>query len=269
VRSISSVPAKVRFFLVSTLVIAAALLAVGASARAGVLVNSEAQTFKILSADGQRVLGHAHYQVQAEPGGAVLTGENRYLDGEHDVERDVIKIAGGDGAPRLVSFEHAFFNADGSRKLASRADLSTGAAACTSYEGGQARTLNRRMMFAPDTYAGASAVVALEHALRRGMGAMGFHFFDCAPGPMVVAVTANPPAEGQSWRFYPSNRLAQVDVTADLGWLGSLVDGLVPHRHIWFDPNASGGWHYVGGTIQRYFASGPQVMLVREAVNAK
>ncbi len=266
-RNISKVPAKAGFFLVSIFVIAAALLTVGGAARADSSVNFRPQTFKILSADGQQTLGHAHYEIQAEPGGAVLTGENRYLDGEHDTERDVIKIAAGDGAPKLVSFERSFFNADGSRKLASRADLTIGTAACTTYEDGQARTLDRRIAFAPDTYAGASAVVALEHALRRGMGAMGFHFFDCAPGPTVVAVTADPPAEGQNWRFYPSNRLAQVDVTAELGWLGSLVQGLIPHRHIWFDP--SGGWQYMGGTVQRYFANGPQVMLVREASSAR
>lgn len=265
-RNISSVPAKARFFLVSTLVIAAALLTAGGAARADSSLNFQPQTFKILSADGQQTLGHAHYEIQAQAGGAVLIGENHYLDGERDIERDVIKVAAGDGAPQLISFERSFFNADGSPKLASRADLSTGTAACISYEDGEPRTLDRRIAFAPDTYAGASAVVALEHTLRRGMGAMGFHFFDCAPGPTVVAVTADTPAEGQSWRFYPSNRLAQVDVTAELGWLGSLVEGLVPHRHIWFDP--SGGWQYVGGTVERYFANGPQVVLVREAATA-
>lgn len=267
-RDIGSLPAKARSLVIAAFVLAASLAA-GGLAPADAFVDTAPQTFKILSADGQRMLGHANYQIRVAPGGAVLTGENRYLDGEHDVERDVIKIVGTDGVPTLVSFERSFFNADGSPKYASRADLGSGAAACTSYEDGLARTMNRRMEFAPDTYAGASAVVALEHALRRGMRAMGFHFFDCAPGPTVVAVTADPPAEGRNWRFYPSSRLAQVDVTAELGWLGSLIEGLVPHRAIWFDQGASGGWQYVGGTVQRYFASGPQVMLVREASAAR
>ncbi len=263
-RNISSLPAKVRLFVVAAFLIAAPLAADG-PARAAAAFDAAPQTFTILSADGQQVLGHANYQIQAAPGGAVLSGENRYLDGERDVERDVIKIAGSNGVPTLVSFERSFFNADGSPKFSSRADLGSGAAACISYQDGRARAINRRLEFAPDTYAGASAVVALEQALRHGMRAMGFHFFDCAPGPTVVAVTTDQPAEGRSWRFYPSNRLAQVDVTAELGWLGSLVEGLVPHRAVWFDQSAGGGWQYVGGTVQRYFASGPQVMLVREA----
>ncbi|HZO80467.1 MAG TPA: hypothetical protein VFB33_02145 [Candidatus Binataceae bacterium] len=245
---------------------AAALLAGGVGfADTQVAVSAEPQMFKILSSDGQQVLGHAVYHVRPAPDGAVVIGENRYLDGERDVEHDVIKIPTSGELPTLVRFERAFFNADGSRKYASRADLGAGSAVCISYENGRERTMNRRMEFAPDTYAGASAVVALEHALRRGIRAMGFHFFDCAPGPTVVAVTADPPAEGRSWRFYPSSRLAQVDVTAELGWLGSLVEGLVPHRDVWFDRGPNGGWEYVGGTVQRYFAGGPQVLLVREA----
>lgn len=265
-RNICKIPAKAGFFpVLASLIAAALLLPVAGTAGADSAVDSQPQSFKILSADGQQVLGHANYQLQARPDGLVLIGENDYLDGEHDVERDVIKTGVSDDAPRLVSFEHSFFNADGSRKLASSADISTGTAACTTYKDGQARTLRQRLAFAPDTYAGAAAVVVLEHALSRGMSATGFHFFDCAPGPTVVAVSADPPAQGRTWRFYPSARLAQVDVTAQLGWLGSMVEGLIPHRHVWFNRGANGAWQYVGGTVQRYFASGPQVMLVREA----
>ena len=118
------------------------------------------------------------------------------------------------------------------------------------------------MDFPSDTYAGATAVLALESALRMQGGRAAFHVFDCGPTPNVVGVQAQPNDEAQRWSLYPG-KLVSVDVTANLGWLGSIVGGLLPHRLAWFDP--AGGWRFVGGKIQRYFASGPQVMLVREA----
>jgi len=248
---------------ISSIFATIALIAAGSVTHAGTLVNVEQTAFRILSLDGQKLLGHARYGVEYRENGAVLVGENRYADGEYDVERDVIKVGSQGAAPALVSFEHSFFNRDGSRKLVSRADLSTGQAACTSYEmSGQERTLDKEIDFPSDTYAGATSVLPLEHALRTGSGRAEFHVFDCAPGPAVVAVAAELPHERRNWNLYPGG-LVQVDVTADLGWLGALVDGLLPHRHAWFDP--ASGWHYVGGKIQRYFGNGPEVLLVREA----
>ena len=51
-------------------------------------------------------------------------------------------------------------------------------------------------------------------------------------------------------------------LTAQLGWVGDLLGSLLPHRSAWFNP--SRGWQYVGGKIQRYLATGPQVILVRD-----
>ncbi len=242
--------------------IAAALAIALRPALASATDSLDAASFTIMSTDGEQVLGHGEYHLEKSGAQPVLVGTDRYLDGEYDVERDVISSVDAAAIPSLVSFEHSFFNADGSRKFLARADLRSGEAECSSYEAGQERAAVQHMDFPADTYAGATAVVALEDGLRAGSGQAAFHLFDCAPAPSVVAVAAQADQEPRGWSLYPG-RLAQVDLTADLGWLGSIVDGLLPHRRAWFDPTA--GWRFVGGKIQRYFASGPQVMLVRES----
>jgi hypothetical protein len=40
-------------------------------------------------------------------------GEDRFNDGEYDTERDKLELLGDDRVPRMVTFEHTFFNADG------------------------------------------------------------------------------------------------------------------------------------------------------------
>jgi hypothetical protein len=244
---------------------ATAAMAIALSMRptpANATESLDAASFTIMSADGGQVLGHGEYHLENSGPQPVLIGNDRYFDGEYDIERDVISSAANTGVPALVSFEHSFFNADGSRKFFARADLPSGEAECSSYEAGRQHSALQHVDFPADTYAGATAVVALEAALRTGGGQAAFHVFDCGPAPSVVAVAAQADQELRGWSLYPG-RLTQVDVTADLGWLGSLVDGLLPHRRAWFDPTA--GWRFVGGKIQRYFASGPQVMLVRES----
>lgn len=218
--------------------------------------------FRIVSADGSQVLGHGEYHLEdgAQP---VLVGRNKYTDGEYDVERDVV-VPGSDGSiSGMVSFEHTYFNADGSKKLVARADLRSGEAGCIDYEAGEERGAVKQIDFPSDTYAGATAVLAMENALRENGGQASFHVFDCGPNPKVVAVSATQIAgRDESVASYP-RPLTLIDVTADLGWVGSLVGGMLPHRHAWFD--AASGWHFVAGKIQRYFARGPDVMMVREA----
>ena len=260
---LTQIGSKTESVLLCAMISMLALALSAAAARAdggGAATSLEAATFRIMSADGSQVLGHGEYHVENSAAQPVLVGQNRYIDGEYDVERDIIAF-GADGGARLVSFEHSFFNADGSQKFFGRADLRKGEGECTGFEANRERALVKHIDFPADTYAGATAVMALENALRTGVGEASFHVFDCGPAPRVVAVAAQLGREQQESDLYP-RKLMQVDVTADLGWLGSLVDGLLPHRRAWFDPSA--GWHFVAGKIQRYFASGPLVMLVRE-----
>ncbi len=233
------------------------ILLLAIAAQAGVAGGLDAAKFKIMSGDGAQVLGHGEYHLEKTGGQTVLIGNNRYLDGEYDVERDVIIPGANDTTPVLVSFEHVFYNIDGSQKFASRADVRGGQAECRGIEG----SYDAHIDFPADTYAGATAVLAMQDVLRDG-GQPSFHVFDCGPSPRVVAIAAQP-EDQQEIGVYPG-KLMQVDVTADLGWIGTLASGLLPHRKAWFDANA--GWEFIAGKIQRYFASGPQVMLVRETL---
>lgn len=235
-------------------VIGIMLMAFAARAETGTAGALNAAKFKIMTGEGAQLIGHGEYHVENVGGQTVLIGNNRYVDGEYDVERDVI-MPGEGGRPLLVSFEHVFYNIDGSQKFISRADVRNGRAECRGADG----SYDAQIDFPADTYAGATAVLAMENALRSG-AEPSFHAFDCGPSPRVVAV-AGQTEDQEEIGVYPG-KVTQVDVTADLGWIGALASGLLPHRKAWFD--ASAGWRFIAGKIQRYFASGPLVMLVRE-----
>jgi hypothetical protein len=232
-----------------------------AAAQSGDFSKVEPVSFKIMSSDGSRMLGHGEYHLENADGAPVLVGQNRYLDGEYDIERDRVQLHTDGTAPSLLSFEHSFYRADGTRRALGRADLRTGEASCVDYSAGQeGQEQSKQLDFPSDTFAGASAVLALERAMRLGGGEGSFHVFDCAPAPTVIAVAAHADDNAQAWGAY-SGGVKQVNVTVDIGWLGSLVGGLIPHREIWLD---AAKWEFVGARMQRYFANGPQVMLVRE-----
>jgi hypothetical protein len=220
----------------------------------------ERAKFTILSPDSQEVIGRSEYRVETIGGRTLLLGENRYANGEHDVERDELASDRGK-APVLINFEHLFFNSDGSQKFAARADPRSGHAVCASYEGGQKREQSETLQFPPDTYAGAATIVALRSAFRSGAEKSTLHVFDCAPEPTLANVVAELSPERQHWGSYPTIA-ARVDLVPKLGFVGGFIESMLPHRHAWFDPGS--GWRYVGGRIQRYLATGPQVVLVRE-----
>ena len=235
------------------------LLSTGlAAAQSGDFSKVEPISFKIMSADGSQMLGHGEYHLENVNGAPVLVGQNRYLDGEYDIERDRVLLHKDGTAPSLLSFEHSFYRADGTRRALGRADLRSGEASCVDYSAGQEQS--KQLDFPSDTFAGASAVLALEGVMRLGGGDGSFHVFDCAPAPTVIAVAAHADDNAQTWGAHPGG-VKQVNVTADIGWLGSLVGGLIPHREVWLDASK---WEFVGARMQRYFANGPQVMLVRE-----
>jgi hypothetical protein len=227
-------------------------------AAAGPAQKAQEVSFSILAPADHRVIGSAHYRTEKQDGYTLLLGNDRYNDGEHDVEREVLEFNKGE-LSRMLSFEHEFFNPDGSPKLVARANPVSGAAQCISYESGRKQESSRNLKFPADTYVGAAAVVLMETSFRNGREQVDFHTFDCTPAPSIIAVTAYRGEQDERWANYPKP-LVRVKVTAKLGWVGDLIGNLLPHRNAWFDPRT---WHYVGGTIQRYLASGPQVILVR------
>lgn len=220
--------------------------------------------FVILNADDRQVIGHATYRSEQAGGRMVIWGENRYDNGEHDVERDELSYFRDDRIPTMLHFEHRFFNADGSLKLMGRADPQSGEASCETYAAGQQHNVSRKLDFPSDTYAGAAAVIAMKRAFLNGRDSIDFHVFDCAPGPVVASVNAERADDNQLWAPYPKP-LTRVELSASLGMLSKVLGSLLPSRSVWFD--RSDGWQYVGGRIQRYLADGPQVILVREGAD--
>lgn len=217
-------------------------------------------TFVVLDPASNNVIGSENYSIQQMDGTAVLVGRGRFRDGESDIEHDELQTSGNGALPALIRFEHSFFNPDGTPRATGFADTRSGKASCLSLENGQPKRLESELAFPADTYAGASIIVALEDALKHETGDLSFHVFDCAPGPTIVAVQLTSVEKHESWDKHPGD-LAEAKLTADLGAFGNLISGILPHRNAWFDP--ADGWKYVGGKIQRYFAKGPQIVLVR------
>jgi len=224
-------------------------------------IKIEPVSFTIQNPDNHQVIGRAQYKTEDRNGRILIWGENLYKNGEHDVEHDELAFGEGTTLPVLKNFEHTFFNPDGSKKLTATANPRSGDASCISYDAGQKHEVSKKLRFPSDTYAGAAAVVAMEKAFRQGQEHIAFHTFDCAPEPVLAAVTAERGDTDEYWASYPGP-LVRVKLTAQLGWVGDLLGGLLPHRSAWFNP--SRGWQYVGGKIQRYLATGPQVILVRD-----
>lgn len=224
--------------------------------------NFPPTNFKIYSEDGSQVIGNSHFVVERLPGGELrLHGENHYLNGQHDVELDTLEIDPGEAIPRLKSFSHVFYQSNGALFIAGTADIKTGEAVCVTNEEGTETRYTKQLDFPPDTYAGASILIPIMHALRHGVTApIRMHYFDCTPEPKVLTIEATPNSASPEWQYYPG-RLVEVQAKPDLGWLDLIAAPFLPTMHAWFDP--AEGFSYVGGGINRYFYSKAHVTLVK------
>jgi hypothetical protein len=122
--------------LLSTLLVSC-LISVPSSAVAGD-ADSAASDFLatnliIFSPDGDHVIGHVRYTISRTGDTELLRGDSQYLDGEHDSELEHLKPGVSAQPPTLVSYEHSFFNADGSPRIVNRLDVETGSASCKRY----------------------------------------------------------------------------------------------------------------------------------------
>jgi hypothetical protein len=220
-------------------------------------------SFKIYSEDGSEVVGQSHYFVERLGSGQLrLHGDNHYLNGQRDIELDTMELKPGEPVPRLKHFSHVYYKPDGSLFIAGTADLRSGAASCTDEENGQSQRYIDQFDFPPDTYAGASILIPIEHALRSGVTVpVRMHFFDCTPKPKLLVIEASPNRSGPGWQYYPG-QLVEVLAKPDLGWLDLIAAPFLPTMHAWFNP--AEGFSYVGGGINRYFYSKAHVMLVKQ-----
>ncbi len=217
--------------------------------------------FKLLSADGSVVIGRAHFKMAARSSGrALVQGEYQYTNGEYDIDEDWLEIRADAYLPTLLSYRHAFFHADGSLDRVNEADLKSGRASCSIYVNGEAKTLNAKLTFPADTYAGPAVTLPIRNFIRRGSAESAeFRDFSCAPGPKVYLVKTSIERPAQ-WTLYPG-KLVQVDIKPDFGLLDILVAPFLPKIRLWFDPAKD--FELVGAESARYYR-GLNFIMVRE-----
>jgi hypothetical protein len=215
--------------------------------------------FDIIDAtEGTQVIGHGHYEVI--PDGArhaTAFGEDRFNDGEYDIERDKLELRGDGHLPRMVTFEHTFFGADGTLQRANKVNFQTGLASCIRYENDQPVVLSTVLQFPPDTFAGAAITLPLKGYLLRGKkDGIILHDFNCVPGPQIfkVEARARPPS---TWVHFPGE-VVRVDIKPDFGWLNFVAALFVPEIHAWFSPPDD--WRFVGAQFTRFY-KGPEIIL--------
>ncbi len=169
--------------------------------------------FEIIdAAKNNQVIGHGHYEVITDdPRHATAVGEDRFNDGEYDIERDRLELRGDDQLPRMITFEHTFFGANGAVQRANKANFETGSASCIQNENGQAAILSSELQFPPDTFAGAAIILPQKGSLLMGKKeGIALHDFNCVPGPKIfkVGVHTQPPS---AWVHFPGE-VVRVDL---------------------------------------------------------
>jgi len=204
---------------------------------------------KILSPDGKRTIGSTRF---------IVTRDSS-RDGEHDTESERLFVGNPDAIPRLETYEHSFFNADGTLRMVDTLDAKSGLASCTSYSAGKLNPRKSQLDVPADSFAGASELMMVIGSLRRGIREIKFHAFACVPGPRIFSVEASLPERWEHWLLYPGD-LVRLDMQPDLGVLNLLIAPFMPKMDAWFNPDDN--WNYVGGEFDRYFR-GPHVLTVR------
>ncbi|MGH7932938.1 MAG: hypothetical protein ACREQN_07180, partial [Candidatus Binataceae bacterium] len=170
----------------------------------------------IYNSEGTETIGHALYSLETVGGKAFVHGENRYLDGEYDIENDEIDVKPSGGLQRLLTFRHEYFAPNGSLQIVDVADFRAKTGSCTVFEGNVPVVNKKTFDFPRDTYAGAAVLIPLQYFLRRGVTeGISFHDFNCVPEPKVFKVRAKA-APLAAWDPYPG-RVVKVRVKPDFG----------------------------------------------------
>jgi hypothetical protein len=254
-------------------ILAAALLAFGtwtkvtaavAPSQAGVVGSPSSDLF-IYDPTGTRLLGRAHYTVTRHDDLVTIDGRNDFVDDERDIEHDTLRAARGE-IPRMLTYEHSFFDAHGAAQIVARADAATGKCSCAKYENSKGTIETAVLQFPPDTYAGAGVLVAIADRLRRGSATdLDIHVFDCALGPRILTLHVDLARAPWSYRPY-DGELVKADAHPVFGWFNVFLKPFVPTIRLWFDPRRD--FAFVGGLLSRYYR-GPEVLLVSTAPPVK
>ncbi len=215
--------------------------------------------FKILSPDGKQIIGSTRFTVLQNNSTEEIKGETSYLDGERDNEDEQLFLGDAQSAPRLDTYEHSFFNADGTLHMVDTLDARSGVASCTSYSSCGMKVRRSQLDVPADSFAGASGLMMVVGSLRQGIREIRFHAFACVPGPAIFSIEASLPDRSERWPHYPGE-LVRLAMRPDLGALNLFLAPFIPRMDAWFNPNDD--WNYVGGEFDRYFR-GPHVLTVR------
>jgi hypothetical protein len=232
-----------------------------AAAPAEVGPLTQSSDLYIYDPNGTRLLGRAHYTVVQHDGVVTIEGRNDFIDGECDIEHDILRSVGG-GLPRMVSYEHSFFDAHGAAQIVAKADAVSGKTSCAKYDSGKGMIETALLQFPPDTYAGAGVLVPVADQFRRGEATdLDIHVFDCALGPRILTLHVD--LARAPWSSLPHDgELGKADAHPVFGWFNVFLKPFVPTIRLWFDPLRD--FAFVGGTLSRYYR-GPEVLLVRAA----
>jgi hypothetical protein len=238
-------------------------LACARVARGADALNFPPSDFDILNADNEQLIGHGHYRVDQTPGMLMLHGENRYLNGEFDTEEDKLTTGNDRELPRLISFRHDFFNADGSPSVAARLDIGTGQGVCGKTELGKSESQSEQLKFPADTFAGASVLIPIQDFISHGdrESVLKLHVFNCAPTAKLIAVDAKREPGVQPWAHYPPGDLDKIDIKPNFGFFTVVLQPFIPKLAAWFDPSQDS--LLVGAQLQRYYKS-TRIILVRK-----
>ena len=82
--------------------------------------------FKILSSDGKETIGYTRFTVLQKDSIEEVMGETRYVDGESDSEAEVLAVTAQTYTPRLETYRHSFFKADGTLSMVDTLDARSG-----------------------------------------------------------------------------------------------------------------------------------------------
>jgi hypothetical protein len=234
-----------------------------ASARNATALDFPPSDFEILNANNRELIGHGHYRLDQGADTMTLHGENRYLDGEYDIEEDKLAPAGADSLPALISFRHDFFDASGAPTISGRLDVQTGLGSCGKpNSAGIQEFETEQLTVPPDTYAGSSVLIPLQNHVRGTdrYEVLKLYVFNCAPGPKLLAVDVTPEVKLQSWQEYPGE-LERTDIRPNFGFWTLVVKPFIPKLAAWFDPSQN--MLLVGAQLERYY-KGTKIILVRK-----
>lgn len=234
-------------------------IAAASGTNSGGAFDSGAFELKVLSPDGKDTIGSTRFMVLRDHSTEEIRGETRYLNGEHDNENERLYVGNPGSTPRLDTYQHSFFNADGTLQMVDTLNAKSGLASCASYAAGDIKVRKAKLEVPADSFAGASELMTVVASLRNGIREVKFHAFACVPGPKIFSVETSLPDRSEHWSLYPGD-LVRLDMRPDLGVLNLLLAPFMPAMDAWFNPNDN--WNYVGGEFDRYFR-GPHVLTLR------